>query len=323
MADSKLPKQIQAQLDAAEEIERQMAEAASPQGNTEQVEDPQPTPAPTPEPSNPAPTPQSEVDDGFKKKYDALSGKYNAEVPRLHNQLKAQAEALQKLTDELDALKTKPVEPPKPKEVLVTSKDEETFGSDLIDVARRIAKDEISVLMDRFSALERAVAGIAKIPEQVQRIESRQVQSAEEQFWGQINTEIPDWSEVDANPEWIEFLGQKAPFSVRPYRELALEAIAAGDVASIVELVKVWKDQAGITQAQVQKDKISQELQSQTQPGKQRAAPPVNQDKGRTWTGEEYQAAFDPRLIRTLSQAEVDKLQAEAEQAYVEGRVRW
>lgn len=324
MAENKLPKQIQAQLDEAAEIERQITEATSPQGNTEPENlETQPTQTPAPEPAETAQTPPVEVDDGFKKKYDALTGKYNKEVPRLHEQLREQATSLQKLQDELAALKAKPVEPPKPKEALVTEKDEETFGKDLIDVARRVAQDEITALSERFSAMERILAGIAKIPERVQQIETRQVQSAEERFWNDINTAIPDWNEVDADPEWIEFLGQKAPFSVRQYRELAVEAISVGDVASIVELVNLWKDKSGKTQAATQQSKIQQELQSQTQPSKQRAAQPINTDKGRTWTGEEYQMAFDPRLSRTMSQTEIDKLQAEAEQAYAEGRVNW
>jgi hypothetical protein len=324
VADTKLPKQIQAQLDEAAEIERQMTEATSPQGNTEPVNpEPQPPENLKPDQADPAPTPQAEVDDGFKKKYDALSGKYNKEVPRLHEQLREQSASLQKLQTELEALKAKPVEPPKPKEALVTEKDEETFGKDLIDVARRVTRDELLGLTDRLSALERAVASIAKIPERVQQIESRQVQSAEDRFWDEVNAQIPDWDVVDDDPEWIEFLGQKPPFSVRPYRELAVDAISAGDVAPLVELVNLWKEKSGKTQAIAQQNQIQQELQSQTQPNKQRAAPVVNADKGKIWTGEEYQNAFDIRLARTMSQADIDVLQIEAEKAYAEGRVRW
>lgn len=325
MAEQKLPKAIQAQIDAAEALEKQLAEgAASEDGNTEtaQPETQTEVEQPVAVEKEPAQAQPHVEDDGYKRKYDTLAGKYNAEVPRLHEQVRSQAEALRAMKDELENLRKSAV-PEKPKAALVTSKDEETFGADLIDVTRRVAKDEVSEVLARLSQIEKAIAQVSKVPEKIHELETRQVQSEEEKFWGSINEKIPDWQQVDSNPEWIDFLATKAPFSVKTYRELALEAIGAYDVSAIVELVDHWKDKSGIKQREDAKNQRQQELQSQAQPNNKKASSVPADTKGRIWTAKEYENAFDPRLTRTMSDADVNALQAEAERAYVENRVRW
>ena len=51
------------------------------------------------------PKPQVEKDD-FKAQYRTIQGKYNAEVPRLHTELKEEKQAREKLEEELRELKT-------------------------------------------------------------------------------------------------------------------------------------------------------------------------------------------------------------------------
>lgn len=321
MAEQELPKQIQAQIDQAEEIERQIAAATAPEGNTEsQTINTQPT---SQEPVIETAQAQSQDEESFKRRYEILQTKYNAEVPRLHEEVRNNKHTLKHLEEELNALKARPTEIDKPREALVTSKDEETFGTDLIDLSRRVVKDEVSEVLARIKDLEQAIAQVSKLPEKINQIENMQVQSAEEKFWGDVASKVPNWQVVDSDPTWIEFLGTTPKFSRRTYKDLAIDAIAQGDVDSIVGLVDIWKEVTGQTQQEINQSNKQKELQSQVSPGKAKSSAPAPADKGRVWTGAEYEAAFDQRLGKTMSEAEIDKLQLDAETALVEGRVRW
>lgn len=324
--DQDLPKAIQAEVDAAAAIEAQIAaKQAAPQGNTPEPQaEPAATPATEPADKVTEPTPQptdDHQDDAWKQKFDVLTGKYNAEVPRLYQQLKEQASALDRLQAELEANKAKPAEPEKAKESLVTSNDEETFGSDLIDLARRVTRDEVGVVLNRIGQLERMLENISQLPKQVEQVVQSQQESNEQRFWGAVAAAVPDWNQVDADPRWIEWLGQTPPFAVKTYRELAGDAIAAGSVDKIAELVKAWKQDAGIAQAQQTQSNNKQELQRQVAPTKSNASN-VPQGK-KVWTGADYEKAFDPRLSTEMSEADIEALQAEAELAYQEGRIQW
>lgn len=321
--EQELPKAIQAQLEEAEAIEKQIAaELAAPKdGNTQ---DPNAVPAQPDAPetdkvAEPTPPKTDDInqgDDGWKQKFEVLTGKYNAEVPRLYQQLKDQASALEQLQKRLEEAAAKPVEPEKPAESLVTSKDEDTFGSDLIDLARRVTRDEVGVVLNRIGQLEAMLKNISELPKQVELVAQQQAESTTERFWNAVEKRIPDWNQIDTDQRWIEFLNQAPPFSMKSYRELAGEAIAAGQVDPIAAMVDTWKAQAGITG----QNNAKQELARQVAPTKQNGSSAPQGKK--TWTMAEYERAYDPRLSSEMSEAEIEALQAEADQALVEGRIQ-
>lgn len=321
-----LPKAIQAELDAADAIQAQLAaEQVAPEGNTPEPEV-KPAETPSTEPADKVTDPQTQPSDGhqddaWKQKFDVLTGKYNAEVPRLYQQLKEQSTALERLQAELALQKATPAEPEKPKDSLVTSNDEETFGSDLIDLQRRVTQDEIGKVTSRIAHIEQMLENISQLPKQVEQVAQQQAQTLEDRYWGSVNQAIPDWNQIDSDPRWIEWLNLTPPFAVKTYRELAAEAIGAGQVQPVVELVKAWKDQAGIAQSQTTQANNKQELQRQVAPTKSNASN-VPQGK-KMWTAADYEKAFDPRLSAEMSEADIDALQAEAELAYSEGRIQW
>ena len=149
-----LPKQVEAQLKELEKLEQQIAESQKPAEPvpTDPAPNPDPAPAePTPTP-DPAPTEPKPVDpkpepaepvvseETWQQKYKTLKGMYDAEVPRLHSdlrELRSQVESLRR------AAEAKPAEPVKPTtpEKLVSDADVEAFGADLIEVQRKVARE--------------------------------------------------------------------------------------------------------------------------------------------------------------------------------------
>ncbi len=108
-----LPRQVEAQLRELEALEKQLAEGQNPAPAepeptpAEPPQDPQPAPTET-KPVEPTPTPTEPVvaEEKWEQKYKTLKGMYDAEVPRLHSQVK-------ELTQRMDALQ-KAAEAPKP-----------------------------------------------------------------------------------------------------------------------------------------------------------------------------------------------------------------
>lgn len=89
--------------------------------------------------SNDSMPPVGQQDEQLEHRYKVLQGKYNSEVPRLsaeNKELKSRlAEIEQKLLDLQNAT------PPQP---LVSPQEIEEYGEGLIDVARRIAREELA-----------------------------------------------------------------------------------------------------------------------------------------------------------------------------------
>jgi hypothetical protein len=317
-----LPKAIQAQLEEAEAIEKQIAaELAAPNGNTQDdvPNQAQPEAPDADKVTEPTPTEVNGLDtedDGWKKRFDVLTGKYNAEVPRLYQQLKDQAQALEAVQKQLDDAKAKPAEPEPKRESLVTSNDEDTFGSDLIDLARRVTRDEVGALNNKIDKLESMLSQITDLSKQVEVVSQNQAESVSERFWNAVEKRIPGWNEIDTDQRWIEFLNQAPQFSVKTYRELAGEAINAGQIEPLAAMVDTWKAQSGITSQQNAK----QELARQVAPTKQNGSN-VPQGK-KVWTMAEYERAYDPRLGAEMSESEIEALQAEADLALTEGRLQ-
>ena len=316
--DKTLPKQLQADLEAAEALQAQL-NGTTPPGNTE----PQATIDPPQVQDQPATTdetpPAAKTADPFEAKYKVLEGKYRSEVPKLSDALRQAQQQIETLTSQVQELSKKP----EPKEdPLVTSKDEEAFGADLIDLARRVVREETQAVLKRLSTIERAVAAVASVSQKVDRIEEVNAQTAEERFWNDVNRLVPDWQDVDNDERWIEFLDTRAKGAAKTHRLLAQEAIAAGNAEAVAELVQVWKDVSGITAQQEKQTQRQRELESQAQPGKSKNSPAApQQEQGRIWTWKEYEKVFSPNISREYTPAQIAALQADAEKAYLEGRI--
>lgn len=321
-----LPKAIQAQLDEAAEIEKQLTQPET-QGteptDTEPVADPAPEPAPEVVPqSEPASEPKQEVpEETWERRFKTLAGKYEAETPRLHQQIRDLQAQLQSQAETLIELKSRPEPAPEPVKPLVTSDDEESFGADLVNLMRRVASEATNSVADRMARLEAAASQINTLQQKVTEVSTSQAQTAEERFYAKITEAVPDWQEVDKDERWLAWLAEYDPVVGGP-RQNALNAAGETlDAGRVAALFNQWKALTVVPQQQAAVQ-TQAELQRQVAPSKSKAttATPVTE---KIWSTDEYERAFDPRLRATMSVDEVTKLQAEADRAAAEGRVRW
>ena len=315
-----LPKQVQAQLAEVEEYEKALEAQKNQevQPDTESEVGTETEAALEPAEVTPADTSPTDVEEEtFKQKYKTLTGKYDAEVPRLHQQVREMAEATKRLQEELKALK---VEPTKSKEKVsyVTDADREEYGEDLLNVQRRVAQEVSQDYEDRIGQQD---AIIAKLQEKLANTGN---QVGEMDFSQRLQQAVPDWSKIDNDERWVAWLNEHDPMLRGQRRVLAQAAFDNGDVEAVSDYVKLWK--ASLGEPDVAKQTRQNELEKQVAPNR-------SANSTRTQSAAQSSKIYSPREIdnawtkvRTLNTkgqyAEAEKLEAELTVAYMEGRVR-
>lgn len=315
-----LPKQVEAQLRELEALEKQLNDAQNPApadpapNPAEPPQDPQPAPA-EPKPVEPTPTPTEPVvaEEKWEQKYKTLKGMYDAEVPRLHadlRDLKAQVDALRK------AAETKPVEPAKPAvaEKLVTDADVEAFGSDLIEVQRKVAREVAAEFRGELDAMR---AENEKLREQ---LTSTGTQVSEASFEQRLYRLVPDFETVNADPKWIAWLNEVDPLLRAPRATVAQQAFNRGDAEGVAHYVAMFKK--SIAPVEPTADKTT-ELELQIQPNRSATSTPPASQKGKIYTNADIEKMFRKATDLGVKGRveEAKKLEAEIDAAFMEGRV--
>lgn len=321
-----LPKQVQAQLDEVEELEKRMKTplkevVASDEPDTETEKQEATTEkAAKPVEVKPAGTSAPDVEETFEHKYRTLQGKYDAEVPRLHQRVK-------ELTEKLDELSTKLVEQSKQEtstkveeEVsYVTDADREEFGEELIDVQRRVAKEVAREYDKRLQAQEAVIEDLKK------RLGETDGKIGHMTFAQRLAHLVPDFEQVDNDPRWIAWLDGHDPILRGPRRVQAAQAYNAGDAEAVAHYVGLFKQTIADT-PKSESTKRQSELEKQVAPNRS-ANSSRTQSAGRDskiYSAGEVKAAWDKiRVLNTRGKVdEAAKLEAELTTAYLEGRVR-
>jgi tetrahydromethanopterin S-methyltransferase subunit G len=313
-----LPEQVVQQMENAAKLQNELygqKEAPAPAEITpELVAEAQPEVAPeTVSEPKVEPVKEQPTDD-FKHQYDVLKGKYSAEVPRLHQALKEREAQLNELMARLDKLEKQPEQK---EESLLTDKDGEDFGTDLVDMARRAATEVFRRESAKlFAEIDKRLNSVAS---EVVEVKSQVVQSSADKFWGRVTELVPDWPAIDANPDWFAFLDSTPEFTTETYRSLAGRAIADGDHEKIAKLVKVWRGDT--QQAPAAPKQPNPDLQRQVAPNTAKTSTPPSPQK--VWTGAEYEYIFSQKAMNDMSPKQLEQFQADAQLALAEGRVRW
>ena len=317
-----LPRQVEAQLRELEQIEKQIAESQNGRPDTPDPQDPapaDPTPDPAPiepKPVDPKPTPTEPAipEETWQSRYIALKGKYDAEVPRLHADLrdfKAQLETLQK------AVETKPADTKKPPvvEKLVTDADVQAFGEDLIEVQRKVAREVAAEFRGELDAMR---AENEKLREQLNTTGN---QVSEASFEQRLYRMVPDFQAINADDRWINWLNEVDPLLRAPRKTVAQQAFNQGDAEAVAHYVGMFK--ASIAPVEQPSDKAA-ELEKQIQPKRSASSSANVAPQARTYTDAEIHKMF-LKSADFSAKGKIDeaaKLEAEIDAAYREGRVR-
>jgi len=331
-----LPKQVQQQLDEVEELEKQLeAQGEETKAKTEvkkkktskkakakdtevEVTDDEPIEEPVAVEATPADDSIEEVSESFKQKYATLRGKYDAEVPRLHQQVKELTDQMNAIREEAQAAKKAEAEKPKEKVSYVTDADREEYGDDLIDFQRRVAKEVSQDYEERFEQQSRVIQDLQS------KISNTDNQVGEVGFTQKLNALVPGFDQLDSDERWVAWLNEIDPMTRGPRRDQAQAAFNSGDAEAVAHYVSLFR--GSVEPVANGKSDRQTELEKQVTPSRSAStvASKSSNNSSKVYSEKELDRGWTK--IRDLnSQGKYDdaeKLEAELTVAYMEGRVK-
>jgi len=331
-----LPKQVQQQLDEVEELEKQLeaqgeetkakpevkkkktSKKAKAKDTEVEVTDDEPIEEPVAVEATPADDSIEEVSESFKQKYATLRGKYDAEVPRLHQQVKELTDQMNAIREEAQAAKKAEAEKPKEKVSYVTDADREEYGDDLIDFQRRVAKEVSQDYEERFEQQSRVIQDLQS------KISNTDNQVGEVGFTQKLNALVPGFDQLDNDERWVAWLNEIDPMTRGPRRDQAQAAFNSGDAEAVAHYVSLFR--GSVEPVANGKSDRQTELEKQVTPSRSAStvASKSSNNSSKIYSEKELDRGWTK--IRDLnSQGKYDdaeKLEAELTVAYMEGRVK-
>lgn len=310
-----LPRAVLEAERKAEEALQQLQKARQPQ---QQQNDPPPgdlpasDPAPTPPPSEPAatanpapaatPPANTEGDEKWESRFKTLTGKYNAEVPRLHAAIKERDAKLNSLTEEVEALKASLA---KPKESLVKPEEVNEFGEPLVDLIRRAAREEV----------QSKDAELAELRRKLDQVQVATVETKEVGFYEALAQAVPDWVTINDDPEFHTWLGEVDDLTGMQRQQILSQAEEKRDAGRVARFFNAYK--------KVQQEKAAEAnttLDSQIAPPTSRVdAPPQGK---KIWTRGEIADFYARDRRGEFSAEKAAAIDQEIQSAVAEKRVR-
>jgi len=326
-----LPKAVQKQVEEVAAYDKAMAEAANP-AQPPEPQNPEPPQQPTlqiveqPDSTASAPaTPPVEPrrdDGGWEQKYRTLQGMFSRETGALRDALRQSNERIDTLQQQLQQQQQRPATPPEPKARLVTEKDSEAFGADLIDMARRVAREEFGQREDAYIAKIEALTG--QLTQQVGQVRETQYASSKDQFFGTLAARFPNWEAVQASEACQKWLGSKVPGANFLWNDVLVDAAEKLDAARAIEVFTAYAQTqprpAQPAPAAGRRSELSRQVTPAKSGGPANTAPPEK----RTYTAKEYEDE-SMRIVRFMKAGrhdEATQIENELNAALMEGRLK-
>jgi len=102
----------------------------------------------------------------------------------------------------------------------LTQQDLDNYGSELLDVSQR-------------AAMHAVAPHLQNLEYQNAELRQRLAAEARHRLDREVEAAVPNFREIDRNPEWHNWLRQPDPLSGRPRQMLLDDAIASGSVSRV------------------------------------------------------------------------------------------
>jgi hypothetical protein len=314
-----LPKAIQKQVEDADAFVAQM------NGQTDNTEtDPNlmqntaPDPEPQPQPVSQEPEPKPVIpEETWERKYLTLKGMYDAEVPRLHAQMRELNGQVQSLIAENATAKAQqPAAQTATAKTLITEQDKEAFGSDLLDLIDRASEQKVAEFRSHNAQL---VDEIRELKGKLGNVSERQVVSDKDQFLAKLSAQVPNWETLNTDQGFLNWLAEVDPVYGLPRQVALTNAYESLDASRTAVIFNQYQGKVAPTQ-----QKPSQQLQSQVAPTRSRSSPAPATSAGDKpiYTQDQIADFYNEWIKGHLDSAEAERIEKDINAAYSEGRIR-
>jgi hypothetical protein len=229
----------------------QQAQAPAAQPATE------PAPVPPAQAQAPAQTPAFEQT--WEQRFKVLDGKYRAEVPRLHQEIKDLKAQLTDLNSQLAAARSAA-----PVNVQLTDEEREQFGEDFLGVVQKVVKANVPA-----APAAAAAPDLTGIEERLERAERIAAETAEEAFFRKLGDKVKHWEQQNTDAGFLKWLGEFDPLIGRTRQEAFNEAYASLNVDRIAAFFTAYPYQSTVSRAN-----SGPSLEQQVTPEVNHGAPP-------------------------------------------------
>lgn len=241
----------------------------------EPPEQPQQQPQQEPQPQQRAQEPPAQPqapqqEPNYKHMYESMHGRYRQTNDALV-QANARIEALENM---LADLRTMPAAAPAapaaqpPQRQLVTQKDIDEVGPDLIDLMRRISQEQVATVAPPPSLLNE----VQQLRQQVTGTAQQVTQTARQAMHSKLDEEIPDWRTINHDPEFHAWLALPDAYSGVNRKKLLTDAYGQNDAARVLSFFRGFASELAAT-APTEPATIEPQPQAPASPSGRRAAP--------------------------------------------------
>jgi hypothetical protein len=333
-----LPAQLQKQIDDAKALAPQLfggepaPEEKEPEGEPapdEAAQEPaknDPTGTPPVQPAA-KPAEDDENSPTYAQRWRSLQGVYNTTKHALDSAQQRIAN-LEQLVAQMQT--AAPASAPNRKTSHLTEQDKTSFGEDMIDFARRAARDEAAPLAQVLQEVLSRLDQVQNVVPMVQQVAHTQAQNTHERFYDALTQRVPDWRTVNEDKRFHAWLLETDPLSGFQRQTLLTDAHNALDLPRTAVLFDTFKREAGITSAPAAAaatpapNTAQSKLEKMVAPGRASAAtqPPSPTEK-KEWSRPEIAKFYADKLAGRYKgrEAEAQTLERDIFLAQREGRV--
>lgn len=272
------------------------------------------------------PTPRQPVND-WEQRYNTLQGKYNTEVPELRGELNSLRNMVAQMNQPRRAEETfenvprvRPMPPPTRE---VPPEDVEAYGQDLIEASQRWADARYAPILQDY---ERRLLAVESGNQQLATYTTQRGVD------GALTQAVPDWEQINVDPNFIAWLNQPDMFSGQTRKTLIDNAYNSGDAARTIAFFRAYKNEQTVVGQQpgtqtFQTDSAERlPLADLAVPGRGRSvsSPAPGAPEARIWTTADVNAFYrqKQRGYWAGREAEAERLERDIILAPLEGRFR-
>lgn len=328
-----LPEQIQKQVEAANAIAEQFYGNKETESSSETAATDTPAAATTETTEQAASeqtaAPQAQREDEnsetYAQRWRSLQGVYNATASK--------ARELEQRAAQLEQLLTSLQNAPQPQQQIeqkhIRESDTETFGADMVDFAKRAAKEEVAPLVAAVMALRDEVAALKGVTPVVNTLVANQRMSAQERFFAEVAAAVPDWQSINNDGKFHDWLLTPDPMTGITRQAYLADAQRLYDAPRAANIFNIWKQVSGVVpaaseQSRAKPNKAANELERQVAPGRTSAAPVQAREQAKVWSTDDITKFYaDVRTGKYRGrEAERAELERDIFLAQREGRIQ-
>jgi hypothetical protein len=174
--------------------------------------------------------------DQWKHKYDVLKGKYDAEVPRLQQSNNAMSGRMSELESQVQQMLAQQVptaaEPIEAGQSLVTAEEVEDYGSDMIDVVKRAAREEFAPML---ATLQQENDGLRQVLGGMQQSTAL---GARDEMMKTLDSSVSNWRELNGHSDFLGWLENVDPYSGQKKLDMLRTAFEGNNTSRVLAFFK-------------------------------------------------------------------------------------